>query len=194
MIKVLIGLGNIGEKYFNTRHNLGFALVDEYAQKHLGPKYTWEDDKKLKAQVLKIGDLWLVKPTTMMNASGATVKALVDYYKISPKELLIIHDDLDLMLGKIKLKTEGSGGGHRGIESIINSLNDDKFLRLKLGIGNNRSHAGEHKRVSFDADKFVVDKFIQGERSKVRHMLKQALKALEVIISDGVEKAQNQFN
>ncbi len=193
-MKVIVGLGNIGEKYFNTRHNLGFALVDEYAQKHLGPKYSWSEDKKIKSEILKLDDVWLVKPNTMMNASGVSVKSLVDYYKISLDDLIIVHDDLDLLLGKIKLKSDGSGGGHRGIESIINELGSDKFLRLKLGIGNQRSHAGEHKRVSFNADKFVVDNFIQGEKSKVRHMLKQGLKAIEIILKDGVDKAQNQFN
>lgn len=193
-MKVLVGLGNTGEKYLNTRHNLGFALVDEYAQKHQGPEFSWNEDKKVQAQVLKIDDVWLIKPQTMMNASGLAVKALMNYYKVDIKDLVIVHDDLDLLLGKIKIKTEGSAGGHRGVGSIINELNTDKFIRIKLGIGNQKSHAGEHKRISFDADKFVVEKFTQGEKSKVRHMLKQGLKAVEAILNENLDKAQTQFN
>src|SRR3989344_8892491 len=194
-MKLIIGLGNPGEKYLKTRHNLGFEVVDKYVSS-IKYKVSWEEEKKFKANIAKITpDLWLIKPQTYMNNSGQAVVALADYFKItSPEDITIIHDDLDLALGKIKVRMGGAAGGHHGGESIINSLASDKFVRVRLGIGNERSHSGEHKRIAFNAEHFVLETFIPNERSKVKHMVKQATHALEILLEKGLGVAQNQFN
>lgn len=114
-----------------------------------------------------------------MNNSGLAVKLLTSYYHLVPSDLIIIHDDLDLMLGQIKVRTGGSAAGHHGVESIIKELGTDQFTRVRLGIGNQKSHSGEHQRVHFNADKFVMEPFEPGERSKVKHMIKQAIDLID---------------
>ena len=131
-MKLIVGLGNPGKDYETTRHNVGFMVIDKYLgnvkykEKFNGLFY----EKELKEKVI------FLKPQTFMNNSGFCVKKYVDYYKISPKDILVIHDDLDLQLGKIKYKYDSSSGGHNGIKSIINMLNTQKFFRLKVGISN----------------------------------------------------------
>ncbi|OGE14747.1 aminoacyl-tRNA hydrolase [Candidatus Daviesbacteria bacterium RIFCSPHIGHO2_12_FULL_37_11] len=199
-MKLIIGLGNPGIKYEKTRHNLGFSLLDVYAKKHLGPEIVWELDRKFQVEILKQvqddgSQLMLIKPLTFMNNSGQAVVALADYFKITaPEDIVIIHDDLDLILGKIKIRQGGAAGGHHGVESIINALGSDKFVRLRLGIGNERSHSGEHSRIAFNAEHFVLESFMPNEHSKVKHMLKQAVGALEALLNKGFEVAQNQYN
>lgn len=194
-MKLLVGLGNPGDKYQKTRHNLGFLLLDEYAKKKLGPQIVWEVDKKFDSEILKLSkDLWLVKPQTFMNNSGQAVKTLVDYFQIPLEDVILLHDDLDLMLGKIKVRSGGGTSGHRGMESVISSLGDEKFVRVRLGIGNEKSHSGEHKRIHFSAERFVLESFMPGEKSKVKHMLRAGIEALDLLINEGLEKAQNQFN
>ncbi len=195
-MKLIIGLGNPGDKYLKTRHNLGFMALDEYVKKHLdGSEVSWELDNKFKSEILKLSsDLWLVKPQTFMNNSGQAVQLLTSYYKIPSTDLIVIHDDLDLVLGKIKVRLGGAAGGHHGVESIINTLGTDQFNRLRLGIGNDRSHSGEHKRIAFNAEHFVLEPFVPAEKSKVKHLLKQSLLALDLLLKEGLEVAQNQFN
>lgn len=193
-MKLVVGLGNPGDKYIKTRHNLGFMVVEEYAKKHLPAKYEWEKDKKFKAEVIKLTPIWLVKPQTFMNNSGLCVAGLVEYFKIPLEDLIIIHDELDLPLGKIKVRLGGAAAGHHGVESIMGSLNNDKFVRIRLGIGNLRTLGAEHKKVKVNTDKFVTEGFKSDEKSKVKHMLKQAVSALELLLNEGLEKAQNQFN
>ncbi len=201
-MKLIFGLGNPGEKYLGTRHNLGFMVLDEYAKKHLGPDYVWEENeqsssssKKLKSLILKLDEeIRLVKPLTFMNNSGQAVSLVARYFKVKPDEVIVIHDDLDLQLGKIKVRAGGSAAGHHGVESIIEQLGSDSFIRVRLGIGNLRSHSGEHQRVSFSAEKFVVEGFMSQESSKLKRMLKQAVNALDLLLSEGLDKAQNQFN
>lgn len=174
-MKLIIGLGNPGEKYQKNRHNLGFAVLDEIAD-------NWEDNKKLKSLISKKNDLILAKPLTYMNNSGLAVKLLTINYKLQSINLIVVHDDLDLMLGQIKVRTGGSGAGHHGVESIIKALGTDQFTRIRLGIGNQKSHSGEHHRVHFDADKFVMEPFEPDEIPKVKHMIKQVVEVLTDIL------------
>ncbi len=193
-MKLIIGLGNPGEKYKGSRHNLGFEVVEEYGSS-IKYQVSREENKKLKSQIAKIStDLMVVKPQTFMNNSGMAVKLVADYFKVSSEDIIIIHDDLDLLLGKIKVRLGGAAGGHHGVESIIEALGTDQFVRVRLGIGNDKSHAGEHKRVSFQAEHFVLDQFLPQEYSEVKSMIKQAVKAVELILEKGLEQAQNQFN
>lgn len=191
-MKLIIGLGNPGDKYQNTRHNLGFAVVEELASRVQRLGSSWKTEKRLKAETIQANytldasscTLILAKPQTYMNNSGLAVKLLADYYKIPPEDLIIIHDDVDIVLGKIKVRMGGSGGGHHGVESIIKSLGDDQFIRVRLGIGEGRK----------DIEEFVLETFLPDERSKVKRMVKEAVEALELLLKEGLEKTQNQYN
>lgn len=203
---LIVGLGNPGEKFIGTRHNLGFEVLDALARKlgerGRGEGESWDRQEKFKAEIIKEDftlnasplTLILVKPQTFMNLSGMAVSAVANYYKIKPEQIIIIHDELDLPLGHIKIRTGGSDAGHHGIESIIQLLGSEKFIRVRLGIGNWHAISGEHKHASFNAEKFVVEEFLTNEKSKVKAMVKRAVKAVEAILELGVEKAQNQYN
>lgn len=180
-MKLIVGLGNPGEKYAGVRHNLGFMVVDELVKKMDGGK--WKMDKKFKAEILKIGDILLAKPQTYMNNSGLAAKLLTSYYHLLPSDLIVIHDDLDILLGKVKVRKGGAAAGHHGVESIISAIGDD-FWRVRVGIGNDKSHSGEHKRVHFDAEHFVLDNFTPKERSAVKHAIKQATNVILDLIED----------
>lgn len=189
---LIAGLGNPGDKYTGTRHNLGFGVIDELRRKMDLPQF--ESDKKFKSEITKNSGLILVKPLTFMNMSGMAIAPIAQYFKIAPEEVIIIHDELDLPLGHIKIRMGGSDAGHHGIESIIKLLGSEQFIRVRLGIGNWHAVSGEHKHASFNAEKFVVEKFLPNEKSKVKALTKRAMKAVEVLISQGLDKAQNQYN
>lgn len=201
-MKLIVGLGNPGDKYQNTRHNLGFAVVDELAFSVQRSASSWKNDKKLKAEIMQFNytldassyTLLLAKPQTYMNNSGMAVLTLNTYYKIHNTDLIIIHDDLDLPLGKIKIRLGGAAGGHHGVESIIKYLGTDKFIRVRIGIGNIHALEGEKGRKHFDAEKFVVDEFSSGEQTKVKKIIKESVEALKLILEKGLEIAQNQYN
>lgn len=208
-MKLLVGLGNPGEKYAHTRHNLGFLVLNEFVKKMDGGGWKievedrdWKVEEKFKAEVLKVNDerltmndkLILAKPLTYMNNSGLAVKLLTTYYKIQNTDLIVIHDDLDLALGKIKIRLGGAAAGHHGVESIISALGTDQFIRVRLGIGNIKTQLGERKKEHINAEKFVLEPFMPGEKSKLKQMLKKSTQALEILLSEGLEKAQNQFN
>jgi len=189
---LIAGLGNPGDKYTGTRHNLGFEVVNELRRKMDLPQF--ETDKKFKSEISKNSGLILIKPLTFMNMSGMAISAVAEYFKVEPEEVIIIHDELDLPLGHIKIRLGGSDAGHHGVESVIKILGSDQFIRLRLGIGNWHAVSGEHKHASFNAEKFVVDQFLPGEKSKVKAMVKRAVKAVEAILTSGLDKAQNQYN
>ncbi|MBI4036624.1 aminoacyl-tRNA hydrolase [Candidatus Daviesbacteria bacterium] len=185
-MKLIVGLGNPGEKYQSSRHNLGFRVVDELAKRIKQQESSWEYKDKLKSEILQLSlilnsyslSLIFAKPLTFMNNSGLAVKLLTTYYKLPATDLIIIYDDLDLRLGQIKVRTGGAAAGHHGVESIIQALGTDQFTRVRLGIGNQKSHSGEHQRVHFDADKFVMEPFEPDEKSQVKHMIKQVVDIL----------------
>lgn len=189
---LIVGLGNPGDKFINTRHNLGYEVADELRRKLGLPDF--ESNKKFKAEISTNNGLILIKPLTFMNMSGMAVSAVARYFKIEPEEIIVIHDELDLPLGHIKIRVGGSDAGHHGIESVIKFLGSEQFIRVRLGIGNWHAISGEHKHASFDAEKFVVQQFLPNEKSKVKTMIKRAVKAVEAILQKGFEKAQNQYN
>lgn len=192
-MKLIVGLGNPEDKYAGTRHNLGFEVIDEYRRKqNLGD---WNLENKFKAEIVKVSpNLMLVRPQTYMNNSGLAVSMLINFYKIKSQDIIVIHDDLDLLLGKIKVRLGGGVGGHHGLESIIKYLGTDQFIRVRLGIGNTKGFLGEHKRISFNAEKFVLEAFLTNEKSKVKSMVKQAVKVLETLLTTDLANVQNQFN
>lgn len=194
----MVGLGNPEERYAKTRHNLGFEIVEELGKKGKGQGGSWEYNEKFKSKILNFtlnaSRLTLVKPQTFMNQSGIAVKLLAKYYKVSSQDIIVIHDELDLPLGKIKVRLGGAAAGHHGVESVIESLGTDQFIRVRLGIGNLKTQSSEHKKVHVSAEKFVLEPFMHSEKAQVKHMVKQAIKALEELLEKGLEYAQNQFN
>lgn len=141
-------------------------------------------------------DTLLAKPQTFMNNSGMAVALLLDYFKIKPEDLIVIHDELDLPLGKIQVRFGGGSAGHNGLESIISSLKTDKFLRIRMGIGKPMRHEGS----KFDnvrhhsAEEHVLELFKDGEHKDVRNMIKHTQKQLELIIKHGIENYMSKFN
>lgn len=189
---LIVGLGNPGEKFVNTRHNLGFEALDYFAHKMAFGEFS--EEKKFKADIIQTGDIILAKPLTFMNLSGMAVSKIAQFYKIPPENIVIIHDELDIVLGHMKIRLGGSAAGHHGVESIIEHLGSDKFVRFRLGIGNQKAFSGEHKQIDFQAEKFVIDHFVASESSAKKALLKKCCHALEVFLKEGLEKAQNQFN
>lgn len=197
-MKLVVGLGNPGEKYIGIRHNLGFMVVDEFSAKCKAQSAKWEYKEKFKSEILDFtlnaSRFTLVKPQTYMNNSGLAIKLLTTYYKLPATDVIVIHDELDLSLGKIKVRIGGAAAGHHGVESIIDTLKTDKFIRVRLGIGNLKTLSGEHKGRTISAEKFVLEPFTHQEKPQVKHMIKQAIKALDLLLEKGLEKAQNQYN
>lgn len=190
---LIVGLGNPGEQYLGTRHNLGFDVVDKFA-KHI-KSGSWRMETRFTSEIVEATyNLILARPQTYMNNSGMAVKLLSTTYNLQPTNIVVVHDELDMILGKVKVRQGGSAAGHHGVESIITSLGTDNFVRVRLGIGNKQAFLGEHKRASFDANKFVMEPFLPQEKSKVRSMIKHAILAIETVLEEGIIEAQNQFN
>lgn len=131
-ITLIAGLGNPGARYAETRHNAGFWLVEQLAMQH---KTVFRAENKFHSEICQIDQMWLLKPTTFMNRSGQAIAAFMHFYKIMPTEILVVHDELDLLPGVVRLKQGGGHGGHNGLKDIISHLNTNNFLRLRLGIG-----------------------------------------------------------
>lgn len=149
-MKLIVGLGNPGREYENTRHNVGFMIIDNYAKNNNITIYKQKFDGLFVKTNIKGIDIILLKPLKYMNLSGEVVKKFVDFYKINIEDILIISDDLDMQLGKIKLKSKGSSGGHNGLKNVENHLNTQEYKRLKIGISNNKK---------IDTKDYVLSKF-----------------------------------
>lgn len=194
-MKLLVGLGNPGEKYDNSRHNLGFVTLDHLLQKLEKLKQTfWNEEKKFKAMTkeIQIGNekIILFKPTTFMNDSGKAVKAYSSYFKIEPQHIVVVHDELDMPLGKIRVRFGGSGGGHNGVNSIIEHLGTDKFLRIRMGIGKEARRVGTQNGTS----DYVLGTFETHEKGKVNSMVKQAIKDILLINKHGIDLYMSKYN
>ena len=181
-MKLIAGLGNIGDKYCFTRHNAGFMVLDKWA---LDEGFSFKEDKKLKSFIAKKGDIIFVKPTTFMNLSGEAVRAVMDYYKIDVKDVLIIYDDISIDLGKIRFRANGSDGGHNGIKSIIKHVGTKEFDRLKIGIG---------PQPNIPSENFVLQNFPKEQLEELKEILKRADEAIEFYLKNDIQKAQNKFN
>jgi PTH1 family peptidyl-tRNA hydrolase len=169
-MKLIVGLGNPGAKYQNTRHNFGFLAVDLLAKK-LG--LTWRDSTKLKAEVAKNTGYVLAKPMTFMNQSGFAVSALLKFYKLSPADLIVIHDELDIDFGRWKLSVDSRAAGHNGVQSIIDQLGSKKFARYRLGIRSDLYRGADADLPADEAGKFVLEKFNTEETKKLADILEK---------------------
>lgn len=184
---VIAGLGNPGTKYVNTRHNIGFMVVDELAGKS-GISVTEKKHKALVGKGIVSGEkVLLVKPQTFMNLSGESIREIIDYYKIEEKsELIVISDDISLGVGALRIRKKGSAGGHNGLKNIILHLGHDEFQRIRLGVG--------EKPSDYDLADYVLGHFQEEDRALIAESVKQAAKAVEVMIAEGADKAMNEFN
>ena len=219
-MKLIVGLGNPGEKYEKTRHNIGFMIVEKFLRDFSQTdQITWDESSKFKSFIAQIEwqkqtkdkspglnrerleKVALLKPKTYMNNSGMSVRLAADFYKIKPEDIWVVHDDLDLPLGSLKIRLGGASAGHRGIESIIESLGTDKFWRFRLGIGHPHKKNMENgtvmkmsKRDFGSVDNFVLGGFGQGEAGKVKTLIKKSVAAIETALETGLDTAMNRFN
>ncbi len=185
-MKLVAGLGNIGDKYCFTRHNTGFMVVDKIA---LDNELSFHEERKFKCFLTKFRhgseDIIFIKPTTFMNLSGEAVQLVMNYYKISVDDILIIYDDLSLELGKIRFRANGSDGGHNGIKSVIKCVGTQNVARLKIGIG---------PQLPVPSEAFVLQNFTKDQLEDLRPVLKKSTKAVLYYFENGLAQTQNIFN
>jgi PTH1 family peptidyl-tRNA hydrolase len=181
MIKLFIGLGNPGQKYENTRHNLGFIILDKIAAlKNLKFKM-WNDTADISFCEETDFRVWFLKPVTFMNLSGVAVSSFAKYYKIKPEEIFVFYDDFLIPLGGYRIRMSGSSGGHNGVSSIIENLHSDNFPRMKLGIGPLPKF--------IPAADFVLSKFAREDKDRVNLIKKTAASLFDEIYISGLDKA-----
>jgi peptidyl-tRNA hydrolase, PTH1 family len=183
---LVVGLGNPGEEYARTRHNVGAEVVEILARRH-GGKLRKQKERALTDEVTIAGKrVALAVPLTFMNLSGEAVAPLVRRYRVEPKQLVIVHDEMDFDLARLQVKDGGGLAGHNGLKSIVAHLHTQDFLRVRIGIGRppGRREGADH----------VLRRFGKAERDQIDVTLEQAADAVEAIISDGVETAMNRFN
>jgi len=178
---IIIGLGNPGKKFENTRHNVGFMAVDAFAGKFNFPKF--ELDKKSNALLSQSENVLLVKPQTFMNESGKAVAEVVKNKKT--ENIIVIHDDIDLPVGKIKIIKERGSAGHKGVESIIKSIGNKGLARIRIGI---------QPEKDTKALKIVLKKFSKQEQELVSQNITDTVKALDLFLKEGLDKAMNEYN
>lgn len=181
-MKLIAGLGNIGEKYCFTRHNAGFMVLDKWA---LNDGFLFKEETKLKCFFAKYDDIIFIKPTTYMNLSGEAVRSVMDYYKIDVKDILVIYDDIALDLGRIRFRANGSDGGHNGIKSIIQHVGTKNFDRLKIGIG---------PQPNIPSENYVLQNFPKENLPELKSVLTTSVEAVKYYLNNGIEKSQNKFN
>lgn len=203
-MKLIVGLGNPGEKYEKTRHNLGFIIIEKFLKDFMLVKSTaWENSVKFKSDIAQIewqpkhGSLEkviLAKPQTYMNNSGLAVKIIADFYKISADNIWIVHDDIDLPLGAMKIRFGGASAGHHGVESIMEYLNNDKFWRFRMGVGDGNWKLETGRSKLRNVEDFVLSGFTGSEKGKLKNLIKRGANAMEASLEDGLEAAMNRFN
>jgi peptidyl-tRNA hydrolase, PTH1 family len=192
-MKLITGLGNPGRNYALNRHNLGFQCINFIAKKHSIPVKQTQCQSKIGKGRIAETDIILAKPRTYVNNSGDAVASLMKKYHIPAENIVIIYDDMDLPVGKIRIRPGGNAGGHKGIKSIISSLGHRDFCRIKIGIG--RPVADESDEIDeTDIVDYVLSNFSTGEQEKIDAALKTAADAVKCIISDGVTAAMNKYN
>lgn len=182
----IVGLGNPGDKYENTRHNMGFLTID-YLSRKFDIKVKKLKFKSLYGQGEISGQkVMLIKPQTYMNSSGEAIRELRNYYNFDMDKLIVIVDDIDIIFGTIRIKAKGSSGSHNGMKSIIYNLVDDSFPRIKIAVGKKPEY--------MDLANFVLSGFTEKEVEIIRDEIALASDAVEMILDSGVEKAMNKFN
>jgi len=185
-LKVLVGLGNPGEQYQNSRHNIGFAVIDELARKHRA-RFTLKRCRSLVART-EIGgrSVMLAKPLTFVNLSGTAVVCLIRWVEVEPTDLLVILDDVNIPFGKVRIRPRGSDGGHKGLRSIIEHISSEEFPRLRVGIGS--------EALPDDLTDFVLGTFTEDEMDEIPAVVETCCRAAETFVVRGTGCAMNEFN
>ncbi len=186
-MKVITTLGNPGLKYDKTRHNMGFMVADELAERY---SFEFKTESKFKAEIARTNiegnNILICKPLTYMNLSGQSVSAIINYYKLSVNDIFVVYDDISLDLGKVRFRAKGSDGGHNGIKSIILETKSDKFDRLKVGVG------PQPKFIKSEI--FVLSLFEKEKQELLNASIKYAADAVICYLKEGIQKAQNKYN
>lgn len=184
---LIVGLGNPGKTYEGTRHNMGFDTIDYLIEEHQIPQSGVKFNAMYGKGIIGGEKVILMKPLSFMNLSGGPVQEAASYFKIDPEtELIVIYDDIDLEPGQLRIRKQGSAGGHNGIKDIIQKLGTQKFTRIKVGVG--------AKPKGWDLADYVLGRFSANERKVVDESIKRAGKAVEIMLSQGVDAAMNEYN
>jgi len=184
--RLIVGLGNPGESYRDTRHNIGFMVLDEIARR-LGAAF--REEKRWSGLVAKFAGGHLLKPLTFMNDSGRSVQSVGHFYKTSPAQTLVVYDDVDLPLGRLRFRSNGSAAGHNGIRSLAASLGTQEFPRLKVGIASENGRPAGERMVGH-----VLGTFRAEEQPALQAVIKRAADAVQATLDNGLEAAMNVFN
>lgn len=186
---LIVGLGNPGRKYKYTRHNLGFRLVDEFRKENNFPglKFVKKFNAQISKGVIDNKEITLAKPQTFMNSSGCAVKKIVSGFRFHVSRTWVVHDDIDLLLGKVRISVGRGSAGHKGVESIIREIDSKDFVRFRIGIMN------YELRIK-NAEKFVLEKFTKEEEKIIKTTIKKTVELIGAALKQGLEKAMTEFN
>lgn len=187
-MKIIAGLGNPGSEYAATKHNVGFMLIDALADKLNVSASEWQEKNDALIAKVRIGteSVLLVKPLTYMNESGRAIAPLMNFYKLAATDLIVVHDDMDIPTGTIRLRKKGSAGGHNGIKSILAHVGDENFSRVRIGIG--------RPLPKWTVVNHVLAPFTAEDAPKIKAAIEYLLPAVECIVTDGIDVAMNKFN
>ncbi len=185
-MKVIVGLGNPGKKYENTRHNIGFAAIDYIAEKEGININTGKHKALVGTGYIDGVKVLLVKPQTFMNLSGESLRPIMDFYKLEPEDFLVIFDDIDLDVGRIRVRRKGSAGGHNGMKSIISHLGSMEFPRIKIGVG--------AKPAGYDLADYVLGHFTRADQEILEERFEDVYDAAKLIVGDDITEAMNRHN
>lgn len=190
-MKLIVGLGNPGKKYEQTWHNVGFMVIDQIQASKPDEFLKFKNSRKHKAEVCDglnpAEKIILAKPQTFMNNSGQTVRSLAKFYKIKHDDIWVIHDDIDLPLGKIRISQNSSAGGHKGVQSIIDELKTQEFVRFRIGVQPTTP-------MKIPTEKYVLQKINKDDKVIIDETIETVLGAIEVTLAEGVTEAMNEFN
>lgn len=184
---LVVGLGNPGSKYANTRHNIGFMVIDTITANLSCGKAKLKHKSEIFEGNVKGAKVLFIKPQTFMNNSGEAVLEIANFYKIAPQNIIVISDDVSLDVGVLRIRRKGSHGGHNGLKSIINLVGSEDIPRIKVGVG-------KKPHPDYDLADFVLGRFSKEDTPKMQEAIKKCSDAIECIITDGVDKAMNMYN
>jgi PTH1 family peptidyl-tRNA hydrolase len=193
-LNLIVGLGNPGRNYAHNRHNIGFRCINYLSKQHTIPAKKHQCQAQLGMGKIAGVEVLLAKPKTYVNESGKSVSQLMRKYKISPNDLLVIYDDLDLPLGKIRIRQGGSAGGHKGIKSIISALGSQDFSRIKIGIGRPTNEDGTPLSGEDAIVGYVLSDFTPQEDKVIKPAIARAAEAIHCLLTEGIIAAMNKFN
>lgn len=197
-MKLIVGLGNPGPKYQLTRHNIGFLFVDALVEVFAGAR-SYKTEFKGETQKIKMGDdqVIVLKPQTFMNLSGESVQALMSFYNLTPRDLLVVHDEVDVPFGQMRFQVKRGHGGHNGIRNIHQMLATDDYARLRLGVGRPPSFvddSGAKTRPTMEVHEWVLNNFAKNELNQMAEFLDMAIKGTELWVAKGAAHAATEYN